>query len=146
MFYDFETDNPKRAKAALILYAIYRSRGKNSSLNGVDTWNRFTSYIRGACLKSTNTAEFASHFAKMAGTDSIKPCYLKGSDGLVLQPDGSLIVSENVKDYKIGVFEDDDLLPILERESVLLTMLVRERIQREKNINSEENEDEEDQD
>lgn len=145
MFYDFETDNPKRAKAALILYAIYRSRGKSSSLNGVDTWNRFTSYIRGACLKSTNTAEFASRFAKMAGTDSIKPCYLKGSDGLVLQPDGSLIVSENIKDYKIGVFEDDDLLPILERESVLLTMLVRERIQREKNT-MEENEDEEDQD
>lgn len=142
MFYDFETDNPKRAKAALILYAIYRSRGKGSSLNGVDTWNRFTSYIRGACLKSTNTAEFASHFAKMAGTDSIKPCYLKSSDGLVRQPDGSLIVSENVKDYKIGVFEDDDLLPILERESVLLTMLVRERIQREKNIILEEDEDE----
>lgn len=142
MLYDFETDDLKRAKAALILYAIYRSRGKNSSLNGVDTWNRFTAYIRGACLKSTNTAEFASCFSKMAGTDSIKPCYLKCSDGLVLQPDGSLIVSENVKDYKIGVFEDDDLLPILERESVLLTMLVRERIQREKNIISEENEDE----
>ena len=142
MFYDFETDDLKRAKAALILYAIYRSRVKNSSLNGIDTWNRFTAYIRGACLKSTNTAEFASHFAKMAGADSIKPCYLKGSDGLVLQPDGSLIVSENVKDYKISVFEDDDLLPILERESVLLTMLVRERIQREKNIISEENEDE----
>ena len=142
MLYDFETDDLKRAKAALILYAIYRSRGKNSSLNGVDTWNRFTAYIRGACLKSTNTAEFASHFSKMAGTGSIKPCYLKGSDGLVLQPDGSLIVSENVKDYKIGVFEDDDLLTILERESVLLTMLVRERIQREKNTNSEENEDE----
>ena len=141
MFYDFETDDLKRAKAALILYAIYRSRGKNSSLNGVDTWNRFTAYIRGACLKSTNTAEFASHFSKMAGTGSIKPCYLKGSDGLVLQPDGSLIVSENVKDYKIGVFEDDDLLTILERESVLLTMLVRERIQREKNT-MEENEDE----
>ena len=142
MFYDFETDDLKRAKAALILYAIYRSRAKNSSLNGVDTWNRFTSYIRGACLKSTNTAEFASHFSKMAGTGSIKPCYLKSSNGLVLQPDGSLIVSENVKDYKISVFEDDDLLPILERESVLLTMLVRERIQREKNIISEENEDE----
>lgn len=142
MFYDFETDDLKRAKAALILYAIYRSRAKNSSLNGVDTWNRFTSYIRGACLKSTNTAEFASHFSKMAGTGSIKPCYLKSSNGLVLQPDGSLIVSENVKDYKISVFEDDDLLPILERESVLLTMLVRERIQREKNIISEEDEDE----
>lgn len=142
MFYDFETDDLKRAKAALILYAIYRSRAKNSSLNGVDTWNRFTSYIRGACLKSTNTAEFASHFSKMAGTGSIKPCYLKSSNGLVLQPDGGLIVSENVKDYKISVFEDDDLLPILERESVLLTMLVRERIQREKNIISEEDEDE----
>ena len=51
----FQTDSIQRAKAALILYAIYRSRPKTSSLNGLDTWNRFTAYIRGACLKSENT-------------------------------------------------------------------------------------------
>lgn len=132
MQFGFATESEARGKAALILYAAYRSRGKASSLNGLETWNRFTSYIRGACLKSTNVAEFVNHFCKMADIDSIKPKYLKDESGLVVQADGSLIVSDNVKDFKISFFEDEGLLPILENEGMLLTMLVRERIQREK--------------
>lgn len=68
----------------------------------------------------------------MANISSIKPRYLKDKSGLVLQPDGSLIVSDNVKDFKIDIIENDDLLPIFENEAMLLTMLVRERMQREK--------------
>lgn len=132
MQFGFTTESEKRGKAALILYACYRSRNKQSSLNGLETWNRFTSYIRGATLKSTNTAEFVSNFCKLGNIDSIKPKYLKDEEGLVIQPDGSVIVSDNVKDFKIGVLEDDTLLPVFETEGMLLTMLVRERIQREK--------------
>ena len=132
MQFGFTTESEKRGKAALILYACYRSRNKQSSLNGLETWNRFTSYIRGATLKSTNTAEFVSNFCKLGNIDSIKPKYLKDEDGLVMQPDGSVIVSADVKDFKIDIFEDDDLLSIFENEGMLLTMLVRERIQREK--------------
>ena len=132
MQYGFDTENLERAKAALILYAAYKSRNKNSSMNGVDTWTRFTAYVRGACLKSTNTAEFISKFCKMGGIDSIKPCYLSTDDGLVVMPDGSLIQSENVKDYKVSLFEDDSLMTIFENEGMLLQMLVRARIQREK--------------
>ena len=77
MYYQFNTDSLERAKAALILYAIYKSRNPSSSLNGLETWNRFTSYVRGACLKSANTAEFVNHLCKMAETGSIKPVYLK---------------------------------------------------------------------
>lgn len=132
MQYGFNTDSMERAKAALILYAAYKSRNKNSSMNGTETWSRFTAYIRGACLKSTNTAEFTSNFCKMGGIDSIKPYYLSTDDGLVIMPDGSLICSDNVKDYKIGLLEDDTLMSIFENEGILLTMLVRERIQREK--------------
>lgn len=132
MQYGFDTENLERAKAALILYAAYKSRNKNSSMNGVDTWTRFTAYIRGACLKSTNTAEFISKFCRMGGIDSIKPFYLSTDDGLVVMPDGSLIQSENVKDYKVSLFEDDSLMNIFENEGMLLQMLVRARIQREK--------------
>lgn len=132
MQFGFTTESAERGKAALILYACYRSRNQQSSLNGLETWNRFTSYIRGATLKSTNTAEFVSNFCKLGNIDSIKPKYLKDEDGLVIQPDGSVIVSADVKDFKIDIFEDDDLLSIFENEGMLLTMLVRERIQREK--------------
>ncbi len=132
MQFGFATESAERGKAALILYACYKSRNNQSSLNGVETWNRFTSYIRGATLKSTNVAEFVSHFCKLGNIDSIKPKYLKDESGMVIQSDGSVIVSADVKDYKISIFEDDKLLTLFENEGTLLTMLVRERIQREK--------------
>lgn len=128
----FTTENETRAKAALILYAAYRSRNKNSSLNGIETWNRFSAYIRGACLKSENTAQFINVFCKMADIGSIKPCYLKTHGGMMMLADGSLIQSSEVKEYKIDLFEDDSLMSIFENEGQLLVMLIRERVQREK--------------
>lgn len=134
MQYNFCTDDPKRGKAALILYAAYRSRNKNSSLNGIETWNRFRDYIRGACLKATNTAEFIDKFCKLGNVGSIKPRYLQdGSDrDLVMLSDGSLVSSGSVKNYHTDIFEDDSLFDVFENEGILLTMLVRDRIQREK--------------
>ena len=131
MYYNFDTDDLTRAKAALLLYALYRSRDKQSSLNGVETWTRFTTYIQAACLKSSTTAEFVQAFARKARVGSIKPRYLDTGDPVPL-PDGELIQAEGVHDYRTGIIEDDTLLPILSRENVYLTLLVRERIQRER--------------
>lgn len=143
MQFGFITEDLRRAKAALLLYAVYRSRPKTSSLNGLETWNRFTSYIRGACLKSENTAQFINVFCKMAGVGSIKPIYLETDGGMMELSDGSLIFSDRVKEYKIDIIEDDSLMPIFESEGQLLVMLIRERIQREKmeGVEDEETED-----
>lgn len=132
MQFGFTTENVKRAKAALLLYAVYRSRSKTSSLNGLETWNRFTSYIRGACLKSENTAQFINVFCKMSGVGSIKPLYLETDGGMMELSDGSVIMSDRLKEYKINIIEDDSLMQIFENEGQLLVMLIRERIQREK--------------
>lgn len=132
MYYKFNTDDAERAKAALILYAIYRSRNASSSLNGLETWSRFATYIRGACLKSINTAEFIDNFCKMADVGSIKPKYLKCDDDLTMLSSGCIVQSDDVNDYKIEIFEDDSLFDLFEREGMLLTMLVRDRIEREK--------------
>lgn len=137
----FQTDSIQRAKAALILYAIYRSRSKTSSLNGLDTWNRFTAYIRGACLKSENTAQFVDVFCKMAGVGSIRPKYMEMYGGMIELQDGTLLQSSGVKEYNPDLVEDDGLLPIIEREGQLLVMLVRERIQREKMEEAEDDEE-----
>lgn len=47
-------------------------------------------------------------------------------------PDGSIVQSDSIKDYKLGIIEENSLLKIFERESQYLVMLVRERIQRDK--------------
>lgn len=142
MYYKFSTDDINRGKAALILYSMYCSRNQTSSLNGLETWNRFTAYIKGACQKSTNTAEFVNNFCKMADIGSIKPRYLKCDDDLIMLSSGCVVQSDNIKDYKISIFEDDALFKLFEKEGVLLTMLVRERLEREKiEVDSYEDED-----
>lgn len=132
MLYQFDTDSVVHAKAALLLYALYRSRDDKSPLNGVETWERFGAFLRGACLKSTNTAEFAQNFCAKAKIESIKPKYLDTGEPVLMPDTGELISGSGVRDYHLNVFEDNTILPLLEREPIYIIMLVRERIQREK--------------
>lgn len=139
MYYHFDTDDVKHAKAALLLYAMYRSRDRQSSLSGVDTWKRFTAFIRGASLKSSTMAEFVQAFCKKAQVSAILPKYLDTGEPVPVS-NGELLLADGVHDYRMDIFADDSLLPLFNRESVYLTLLVRERIQREK-LDGETNED-----
>lgn len=139
MYYNFNTQSVRHAKAALLLYAMYKSREANSSLNGIDTWTRFTAYIRGACLKSDTTAQFVQNFCRKSQVGSIKPKYLDSGEPVALAT-GELISALGVHDYRTDIIEDDGLLDVLSKEGVYLTLLVRERIQREK-LEGEINED-----
>lgn len=130
MIYNFDTDSLPHAKAALILYAVYRSRPASSPLNGLETWDRFASFIHGAWLKSETTAEFVQNLCHKAKTGSIRPDTL--TDGPVELPTGELIESDTVKDFRLSLFSDDSLLPLLDKERIYLLLLVRERIQRER--------------
>lgn len=141
MLYNFDTDNKKLADAALILYALYRSRGLNSPINGLETWNRVESYCVGACKKSRTTSEFVTKFKELGKIGAIKPRYLadptKDSEMTVL-PDGMLVESDCVKNYRIGLLEDNEIRKTIEKEYPLVVILVRDRIQREKYIVEEE--------
>lgn len=139
MYYNFNTQSVRHARAALLLYAMYKSRDANSSLNGIDTWTRFTAYIRGACLKSDTTAQFVQNFCRKSQVGSIKPKYFDSGDPVEVGT-GELISALGVHDYRTDIIEDDSLLDVLSKEGVYLTLLVRERIQREK-LEGETNED-----
>lgn len=143
MLYNFDTAEMNRAKAALLLYALFKSRDVNSPLNGLETWGRAESFCKAACLKSSTTGEFVTKFKEMAKIPSIKPYYLTDASKMVEMPDGSIIQSDNVRDYKLDIFEDDDIRRTIEKEYPIIVMLVRERIQREKLTHTEEEEDDE---
>jgi len=136
MYYNFDTDKLDRAKAALLLYGLYKSRGTNSSLTGMETWERFNSYVRAACIKSETLGEFIQQFCRKAGIASIKPASF-GTDGFVQMPDGELIKADDIKNYRLSILNDDSLLRIISNETMYLIMLIRERIQREKFENEE---------
>lgn len=132
MLYQFDTDSLDHAKAALLLYGMYRSRKKDSPLNGLETWDRFQTFVRAACLKASTTAEFVQAFCKKAKIDSVKPRYLSTGDPVVMPESGEMIMSAGMADYRLGIIADNDLLRLYNTESMYLIMLVRERIQREK--------------
>lgn len=144
MLYQFDTDSLAHAKAALLLYAMYRSRNQDSPLNGVDTWTRFQTFIRGACLKSSTTAEFMQAFGKKAKIDAVKPKYLDTGEPVAVAGTEELIVSSDYKDYRLGIIADNSLIDLYRAESLYLIMLVRERIQREKFERSDEDDETED--
>lgn len=143
MVYNFDTYSLSHAKAALLLYAMYRSRNNNSPLNGRETWTRFQTFVRSAVLKSSTTAEFVQHFCRKAGVEAIRPRFLSTGDPVLMPGSGALYVSDDIKEYRLRVIEDNDLLHLYANESIYLIMLVRERIQREKieMWGAEENED-----
>lgn len=144
MLYQFDTDSLSHAKAALLLYGMYRSRKKESPLNGLETWDRFQTFVRGACLKATTTAEFVQAFCKKAKIDSVKPRYFSTGDPVLMPGTGELISSAGIADYRLGILADDSLMRLYNTESLYLIMLVRERIQREKFTPEVEDDEEED--
>ena len=142
MLFNFDTDDVMRARAALLLYALFRSRDASSPLNGLETWTRAESYCKAACLKSSTTPEFVTRFKEIAKIPCIKPYYLTDSSKMVQMPDGSVIQSDNVRDYRLEIFEDYEVRKTIEREYPIIVMLVRERIQRDKLAQTEESDDE----
>lgn len=137
MYYQFATDSLKHAKAALVLYALYRSRDASSPLNGVETWDRFNSFCRGACLKSSSLPEFIQAFCRKAKVESIRPQYLDTGDPVELG-DGEMISASGVHNYNMDILGDNTLLDVIRNETMYLSLLIRERIQREKLNNAEE--------
>lgn len=147
MYYNFNTKSLSKAKAALLLYAMYKSRDMNSPLNGLETWTRAESFCKGACLKSSTTSEFVTKFKEMAKVGAIKPYYLaddRDGENIVSLPDGSVVSGENFKNFQISIIEDNEIRKVIEKEYPLIVMLVRERIQREKMAGGNECEEDED--
>ncbi len=146
MLYQFDTESLKHARAALLLYAMYRSRESTSPLNGLETWERFQTFTRGAWLKASTTAEFVQAFCRKAKINSVKPRYLRTDDAVPMPGTGELIESASVANYQLDIIADNSLLDLYATESIYLIMLVRERIQREKMYQKEAGTDDEEED
>ena len=130
----FDCEEIDHAQAALLLYGMYRSREENSSLNGLETWDRCNSYIRGAILKSSTVGEFVQQFCKKAQIGAIKPHYLKTDGAVKVESGGTMAVSDGLYNYQLEIFNNEKILDIFANEALYIIMLVRERLQREKEI------------
>ena len=142
MIYGFDTTDEAAATAALVVYAIYRSRDKKRYKVSPSMWEQIERFIKSSAKRAETIPTFIEKFKPkvMCGTISPRWCEagVMNDIGLVSMGDGSLL----------GVSDDDRrefLTPIiakcnepavrwLYKEPSWIVLLVRERLEREKTI------------
>lgn len=140
-------DEKELGVAALIVYAIYKSRDAkrfSSAIPAHETW----SYVQGkveldATRAGTRLAVFMSLLAKDLHCDSVKPRWARTTSPveqvLYQLPDGSFAswVERSGKEFLVEIIQDVDerkVLKHLRDEALAVCLFVRQRIDREKRI------------
>ena len=139
MIYKFDTDNKKRAIAALVIYAVYRSRDQKRFKVSTKMWEQITNFCKLSAKKSTNLAEFIEHLRKPMHCEAIKPAYceIEGTKGATKQlADGTVFESgADSRQFLTRILEEcsqEQVISTIINETAFIIMLVRERLETEK--------------
>lgn len=142
MIYGFETDNRDTATAALLVYAIYRSRDRRRFKVTPDMWGQIERFTQGAAKRATNLPRFMQALKPRIACDTIHPhameVGIKGRVALVEMGDGSLMqpaADPEAREFLAGVLDRVDhkaVLDLLYRETTWIILLVRTRLEAEK--------------
>lgn len=143
MYYNFDTDEHAAATAALLVYAIYRSRDVKRFKVSPDMWGQLERAVKSASKRAADLGDFIEKLKPKLHCPTIHPRWAKTiPDGIVsmkLMPDGSVV---EVQDKGRRQFLTDvlhevdhrDVLDYLYRKTALVILLVRDRLEREKPI------------
>jgi hypothetical protein len=138
MIYNFDTEEKSRAIAALLVYAIYRSRDTERFTVSTKMWDQITNFSKLAAKKSSNLAEFIELFKKPMRCDALKPkyCVTGNSKHLMILKEGELFESGTERrEFITSLLEqanETKVLSLIINETSFIIMLVRERLESEK--------------
>ena len=138
MIYNFDTDDKSVGTAALIVYAIYRSRNKQRFKVTPEMWGQIERFIKSAAKRSKSIPEFIDSFSKKMSCDSINPKWVEvavkgrlfqsGNEFISIpQPERRQFLTEVLNDV-----EHKQVMKKLNRETQYIIMLVRDRLETEK--------------
>ena len=116
--YKFNTEDRTYATAALIVYSIYRSRSSRFN-NSTKMFSYIANNIN-LCAKRSNTiAVFINKFSKRMSCDSISTKIFEDEDYTL-----TTVINES---------NGSDVIDILKNEHAIIMLMVRERLDEEKN-------------
>jgi hypothetical protein len=153
MYYNFQTNEGEKAVAALLIYAIYRSRDKSKFKITPDMWGIIERSVKSVAKRAMDLEEFIEKLKPKLKCSTIIPKWAKTiPDGMVTmkkQEDGSYVEVADMgkREFLVDVLTEvnhREVLDVLYEKAALAVLLVRDRIEREKEyINIEEGEDNE---
>lgn len=144
MIYNFDTSDQNAATAALLVYAIYRSRDVKKFKVTPSMWETIERAVKSVAKRAMDLGEFIERLKPKLACASIKPKWAKTHpDDIItmkIDPDtGELmqVQDEGKRQFLTDVLEQAGhraVLDILYRKAALVILLVRDRLEREKPI------------
>lgn len=144
MKYGFDTDDTDEATAALIVYAIYRSRDRERYKVTPDMWSQIERFVKASAKRATSIPRFIEALKPRLMCGTIHPqamaVGISGRVPLIEAGGGALIelgAPEDQREFLTGVLSRCDparVLDILYRETSWVILLTRDRLEREKPI------------
>lgn len=151
MLYGFDTDDMCAATAALMLYAVYRSRDRKRHKVTPDMWGQIERFAKASAKRSVTIPQWIEQFKPRVSCETIHPRWMqagiagrieltpiKDADGMVtgyVQPSPV----ENQREFMTQVIAKVDQRGVINRlysETSYIVLLVRDRLEREKPIES----------
>lgn len=143
MYYNFDTDSTEAAVAALLVYAIYRSRDTKRFKITPDMWSTIERACKSASKRAMDLGDFIEKLKPKLHCPTIHPRWAKTiPDGLIsmkMLEDGSVVQVQDQgrRQFLTDVLQEVDhrqVLDYLYRKTALVMLLVRDRLEREKSI------------
>lgn len=151
MHYGFMTKSETKAKAALIIYAVYRSRIPSRAPSGLDMWAKIERFARSASKRSESIEQFLQLFKKRMGCETLNPRWLKDikSANAMMDESGNIMVfNDECRSFGVELFdtepeEQKEVVQTIYESTQTIILLVRDRLEREKIAGVKEQEGEE---
>lgn len=145
MYYNFDTDDPDGATGALLIYVVYRSRNIKRFKVTPDMWSMIERSVKSASKRAQDLGEFIEKLKPKLHCETIQPRWANTRpDGIVSMkqlPDGSFaeVADHGRRQFLTDVLQEVDhrqVLDFLYRKTALMVLLVRDRLEREKPLES----------
>ena len=148
MIYGFDTTDGVAATAALLVYAIYRSRDQTRFRASPDMWTQIERFTKDSAKRSRNIPQFIEAMKPRLCCGSINPKWMQiGEKGeaplrLVTDAEGRLsyalqLARDERREFLTGLIERADARAVLKQiyeETSYIVLLVRARLEDEKPI------------
>lgn len=145
MIYQFDTEDKSEAVAALMLYAVYRSRDSRRFKVTPDMWSKIERFVKASAKRSKNIPDFLESLKPRLSCGAIHPKWMEvGAVGLVGRKDGfghtEYIQRGDSREFLTGVLASCDqktVIKALYNHTTYVVLLVRDRLEREKPVENE---------
>lgn len=143
MIYNFDTQDQPAATAALLVYAIYRSRDKRKFKVSPEMWGQIDRFVKASAKRARNLPQFIDALMPKLCCPSINPHWMQiGMTGRIVDMGNGQFgefagTNADGREFLTGILETEqtpEVLNKLYKETTFVILLVRDRLEREKPI------------